>query len=230
MFSAGAGRVYRVAAGAALLLAVAAIWLIAAHQGLSADRLEAMLRARPLLAPAIFVLLHCFAAAAFVPCSPFTLVAGLLWGPGWGLLISVLAAWLSSCLTFATARYLLGGEWRTRLQDSPPGQALERVSKLGWRGVAFAQLNPVMPASTLGYLFGLSTLRLGTYAWAVLLFMLPLQVSLVALGGSLRGAWQADGAPLAALGLAVSAVLVYVVAKRVTRKLVAGETGDRQNG
>lgn len=225
-----AGRAYRFAAAAALLAAIAAIWVFAAYQGLSADWLEAALRARPLLAPAIFVILHCLAAAAFVPCSPFTLAAGLLWGPAWGVLVSVLAAFAASCFTFGIARYVLGPERRTRLERSAPGRALAQLSTLGWRGVAFAQLNPIIPASTLGYLFGLSPIPLRTYAWAALIFMLPLQVALVALGATLRGALLTDGTAFAALGLALAAGLLYACGKRIARRLIAGETADGQNG
>lgn len=230
MASDGTMRVYRVAASVLLLASLAALWLLAVQRGWSAQRLEDLLGLRPVLAPVIFVLLHCVAAAAFIPCSPFTIVAGVLWGPVWGLLISVLAAWLASCLTFLVGRYALGSEWRSRLARSSPGQALARLTVFGWRGVAFAQLNPVLPASTLGYLFGLSQLPLPTYAWSALVFMLPLQVALVGLGGSLRDIALADKTPVVVLVVAAVAMAVYFIARRMTRELIRKEEHHEHAG
>jgi len=65
---------------------------------------------RPLLdqysqaAPYLYILLHIAMAVLLLPCSIMTLLAGVLWGAGWGLAISVLAALLSSTATFLLAR------------------------------------------------------------------------------------------------------------------------------
>ena len=213
-----AGRGVRAGAAAALIAVIVGLWIAAARHGDWVSLLHELPRNWPLLAPAIFIALHCAAAAAFLPCSPFTFAAGFLWGPGLGLAISVIAALAASCCTFLIARFLSGAEWRDRTAASAAGRMLAGLANFGWKGVAIAQLNPVLPASALGYVFGLSPLKLRTYAGAAFIAMLPLQTLFVMAGASARGALFEESAVLAPISIAGFAGVLYLVARRITKR------------
>jgi uncharacterized membrane protein YdjX (TVP38/TMEM64 family) len=185
-------------------------WLVAGSGSFSLEALEDLLRAHPVVAPLLFVAAHIIAAVAFIPCSPFTLLAGFLWSQPYGLLLSIAAALSASCATFLLARYLWPAQLRPEFAGTPLQRLLALSSRHGWSLVAFAHLNPALPSSTLGYAFGLSAIPFRTYILSALLAMLPLQIALVMLGRAVRQVllsevWMAVGVSLAialaALGL-----------------------------
>ena len=161
------------------------------------------------LAPFVFILIHIGLAMCMLPCSPLTFAAGVLWGTAGGLAISILAALLSSFMTFWLARRFFRTRVHAFLRRRFPAvdRILDATERHGLKFVAAVQLNPALPASTFGYLFGLTNIGFPLYAGASLLFMLPLQLLLVAGGGSLGplflegryGALVAGGLVLVAL-------------------------------
>ena len=157
-----------------------------------------------LLSPVAFVISHILFAIVLIPCSPMAVIAGAIWGKWLGLLISVCAAFLSSCSTFWLSRRFLKGKIYQFLKKRYPKTDwfLEQTKKHGWKFVATVQLNPAAPASTLGYLFGLTGIEFSVYAFFLILFMMPLQILLVICGDSfpklMTGSvpWILAGVPL----------------------------------
>ena len=151
----------------------------------------------PIIAPSAFIGLHVLMAVLFVPCSPMTLMAGVLWGSLYGLCVSLFAALLSSGTTFLLSRKFLHRRIESLLKHKYP-QAYALLSKsanFDWQVMALAQINPLIPASTLGYAFGLSSIPFSRYLLLSGLFMFPLQVLYVLLGDSLTsltaiGQWK----------------------------------------
>jgi uncharacterized membrane protein YdjX (TVP38/TMEM64 family) len=199
----------RVGAAAVLLCLFLGAWVAVAYNGVSTEQMVELNRAHPLVAPVLFIVVHCIAAAVLLPCSVLTVAAGLMWGAWLGFAISVIAALSASSVTFLIARYLTGPATLDRMVESVPGRLLMKLGALGWKGVAFAQLNPVVPASALGYLFGLSPLPFRTYVWTALLFILPLQIIFVGIGASLRGPLFGEGAAYVPLLVALAAASLY---------------------
>lgn len=140
----------------------------------------------PVFAPVIYVLSHVVFAICLIPCSPMALIAGVLWGKWLGLGISICSAFLSSCTTFALARFFLKEKIRAFMSKRyrKTDWFLAQTQKHGWKFVAAVQLNPAAPGSSLGYLFGLTGVEFSVYAFFLLLFMLPLQLLLVFCGDS----------------------------------------------
>ena len=150
------------------------------------DCLTVFLVQHPLEAPLFFILMHLVFAVCLLPCSPMALIAGALWGTWTGLLISVAAAFLSSCMTFGLSRFFLKERIVRFLSKRYPHTDwfFEQTKKHGWKFVAFIYLNPTAPASTSGYLFGLTKIDFNVYALLILVFMLPLQILLVVFGSA----------------------------------------------
>lgn len=150
-------------------------------------QLQSYLAVHTLLAPFVFAFFHIVFAVCIIPCSPMALIAGALWGKWLGLGISIASAFLASCTTFALARLLFRKKIYSFLvkKYAKTDWFLEQTKKHGWKFVAFTQLNPAAPGSTLGYIFGLTEISFSVYAIFLLVFMLPLQVILVLCGDSM---------------------------------------------
>ncbi len=114
-------------------------------------------------APVIFLAVHIVASLLFVPRTLLAMVAGLLFGMGWGLCWAALGSVGGAVAGFLVARYLSSGpiDAASVARIRP---VLDKVERGGWRGVAFLRLIPVVPHSLGNYALGLTRLRLGPYA------------------------------------------------------------------
>jgi len=140
----------------------------------------------PLVAPILFICIHALMAALFIPCSPMTLMAGALWGQSHGIVISMIAAIVSSSTTFLLSRSFLRSKIERFLLRRYPKAALllSRTAAHDWKIIAVAQMNPMIPASTMGYIFGLCEIPFLRYVLLSGLFFLPLQIMFVFTGHS----------------------------------------------
>jgi uncharacterized membrane protein YdjX (TVP38/TMEM64 family) len=197
-------------------------WLLSFLQSLDEWRLVAWL---------VFIAVHVAFAVAFLPCSGLTALAGFAFG-GWaGLGVSTAAAILSSVATFLIARHMLVGRVRravlARRDRLPLADAAIRLADAAdWKGVLLLQLNPAVPASSSGYLFGLSRIGVGEYMLATLLAIAPMQVLLVAAGAVSRHTLHglaADALPLIAI-----AVLAGIVALLIAIRIVYIQIGRKR--
>lgn len=175
----------------------------------------------PLAAPIVFVAVHIFMAVFFLPCSPMTLMAGALWGGVYGLVISTVAAIASSATTFFLSRSFLHGKIERFLAHRYPkvGELLAQAAVHDWKIIALSQMNPLIPASTFGYVFGLSQITSKRYLSFSLIFMFPLQFLFVMTGYSVTSFFMSDGQRGVALTFITILAIFLLVSKRVYRKL-----------
>ena len=175
----------------------------------------------PLVAPIVFIGAHILMAVLFLPCSPMTLIAGALWGSLYGLIISILAAILSTATTFILSRSILHSRIEKFLINRYPKIAdlLAQVPIHDWKLIAVSQLNPLIPASTMGYAFGLSRITLARYLLLSGIFMLPLQVLFVVTGYSITQLFLSDGQWGITLALISLVIIVSLASKHIFRKI-----------
>ena len=183
--------------------------------------IQLILAQYPLEAPIVFIAIHTLMAVFFLPCSPMTLLAGVLWGGGYGLSISMLAALASSATTFLLSRSFLHGKIENFLVHRYPKvtELLAQAALHDWKIIAVSQLNPLVPASTLGYAFGLSPITLKRYILFSAIFMLPLQLLFVLTGYSVIGLFVSGGQWGVALALICLVALLLISRKRIYRKI-----------
>jgi uncharacterized membrane protein YdjX (TVP38/TMEM64 family) len=175
----------------------------------------------PLAAPIVFVILHILMAVFFLPCSPMTLMAGALWGGIYGLVISMVAAITSSATTFLLSHSFLRSKIERFLAHRFPKavELLAKVSAHDWKIIAVSQMNPLIPASTLGYVFGLSQVTLKRYIFFSTIFMLPLQLLFVMTGHSVTSLFTSDRHWTLALVLIILVVIFLLASKRIYKKI-----------
>ena len=172
----------------------------------------------PVAAPIAFIIGHTAAAMLLLPCSGFTVLAGLLWPLPFGLILSIIGTLTASSVTFFLGRRFRKSGWM-------PGRLRARLEPLhgvfrdkDWMWVLVATINPVVPSSALGYAFGLSPIPFRRYFWSTFVAMLPLQIAFVTFGGFARSLWsphESDLFPLAAI--AAGGMIAVVVAKLFAR-------------
>jgi len=184
------------------------LWLVLFVQlltnGAIKEHLFAFLKSHPFAAPLLFVLIQAVLAALALPCSPVTVLAGLLWGVWVGLAYSLASSLVASILTFLLGRYVFRRWLLARMQSGWRRKIILMIDRFGWKASAIAHANPVLPGSSLGYGFGASSISLAAFGFGALAGNLPLQVLMVTAGDLTRN--LAEGG--ASTGVLILIVLV----------------------
>ena len=132
-----------------------------------------------------FLFVHMLAGLVFVPRLIMGLAAGILFGPVWGSVLSLIGGTLSSFTGFVLVRFVNADS--VRLREAPAiGKWLERAETQGWRLVFIVRLIPVLPHSLVNYVFGLSRVSTRGYLLGSALGMVPTSVVYANLGASGR--------------------------------------------
>ncbi len=109
------------------------------------------------IAPVVFVAVYAVAVVAFLPATPLTLLAGLVFGAVWGTLWAWVGATLGATLAFLIGRYATRGLVESWREDNERVRKLdEGVEKHGWRILLITRLVPVFPFSLQNYVYGLT--------------------------------------------------------------------------
>ncbi|HEY0635492.1 MAG TPA: TVP38/TMEM64 family protein [Gammaproteobacteria bacterium] len=161
---------------------------------------------RPLLAwlngePLYFLLAYVIAQQLLISSTAFCVAGGLLFGPVYGSLLSLLGATLGAALSFLISRHLLAG-WLTPRLPAALLQVRDEVQREGWRAVAMIRLLPLLPYAPVNYTLGLTTLPLRQFLLPTSLLIAPRVAAYAYLGhsgrqaleGGLAVAWQLLGA------------------------------------
>ncbi len=167
--------------------------------------------------PLWFLAVHIAASLLFVPRTLLAIVAGSLFGIGWGIVLAALGSLAGAAVGFLVARYVNSG-----LIDldhgARVGPILERVAGGGWRSVALLRLIPFVPHSLANYGLGLTRLPFRAYALGSLVGQLPLTVAYVEFGAAgerllLSGVGWIEPTTIGVAALALS-LLIPCIARR----------------
>ena len=106
---------------------------------------------------AVFCAASVLGTLLLIPAWIFPLVAGAVFGIGWGLVAAMIAAVVSALAAFLLARYVLRAlieraARRNKLFKSVDGA----VKKDGWKVVALLRMSPVLPSGFKSYFLGLT--------------------------------------------------------------------------
>ncbi len=171
---------------------------------------------------------YAVSALLFVPGAALTLVAGGVFGLGWGMVVVSIASSVADGAAFLIGRYLARDAVERLARRYRRFQALDTaITQGGWRVVALLRLSPTVPYSASNYFYGLTGIRFLPYWITTWAFTLPGTFAYVYLGyvgaetlGTARRTrleWS-----VLVLGLAATvAVTVYlaVLARRSLRRL-----------
>ena len=184
------------------------VWRELPPKWLDSQWLETWIKGMGMLAPLAFILLRTIAIVlTAVPNAPLDVAGGVLFGPFWGTVYSLLGSEAGAVSCFLLAR-ALGRDAISRLLhrnvsfgDGYPQRQMGYV-------VMFARFEPVFSFALVSYGAGLTGISLGTFALSTLIGMTPGTILLNYYGKSFFTGvtlWQQI-----LLGLALVAVLLAI--------------------
>ena len=186
------------------------------------DRLHGLFLARPFFVGAVFFAVYVAVTGLSLPgAAVLTLVAGAIFGLGWGTVIVSFASTLGATLAFLLARYLARGAVRRRFEGS-----LERIDGGVRKDGAFylftLRLVPVFPFFIINLAMGLTSMRVLVFALVSQAGMLPGTLVYVNAGTQLGELESLAGILSPALWLSFVLLGVFpLVAKKVVDALRA---------
>ena len=172
---------------------------------------------------AVFCAASVLGTLLLIPAWIFPLVAGAVFGMGWGLVAAMIAAVVSALAAFLLARYVLRGFFERAARRNKLFKSVDAaVKKDGWKVVALLRMSPVLPSGFKSYFLGLTRVRLTDYLTASAAGMLPGILLKVYVGTAGRGALTEGGAlnwTIFAAGVAATVALTIIVGRKVRARL-----------
>ena len=124
----------------------------------------------PVGAVMLFILIYAISVIASVPSLPLNLAAGFFWGGLVGGVYSTLGVTIGGWVSFAVARWLIGQPFAETFDNKWARKVQREFDQGGWKFVAFARINPIIPTGPLNYLLGLTSLSNRGFLWASFVF------------------------------------------------------------
>lgn len=214
------GRWIALAASGLALLAMGVVLPLQDWSLRLEDALQAMDLATGL---AVFCALNVIGTLLLIPAWVFPLVAGAVFGFGWGLFASLAAAAVGALAAFVLSRTIARPWVERRRGFAAVKDAIERKP---WTTVALLRLSPVMPSGLKSYFFGATRLDWGTYLGASLAGMLPGILLKVYVGAAGRDALSHGGTAkwvLFAAGIAATLALAWLMRRVVGERHLLDE-------
>ncbi len=167
-----------------LLAAFVALALFVPHP--DAEQVRDWARAGGPWFPLMFFVAHALATVA-LPRLPFTLSAGLMFGPVTGIAVAISATTVSAALAFRLARAIGRDAIAARLTHPAVAAVDRRLARRGWLAVGSLRLIGPIPFPLVNSIAGVSSIRLVPYLIATAVGVVPGTIAVVVLGDALTG-------------------------------------------
>ncbi len=210
---------------AVLIAAIVAVRMTGAARYLDQETLRQLVAGYGMLAPLVYMLIYTVAPVLLLPGLPITIAGGILFGPFWGVVYTIISATMGACLAFLVSRYV-ARDWVERKLRSPRWRRLdEGVEKQGWKVVAFTRLIPLFPFNLLNYAFGLTKIGFWPYAAATFICMLPACIAYIVFSSSLLDLFRGKVSAAFVIGivLVILVSLIPFLYRRYRKKKGLGE-------
>ena len=193
----------------------AALLIVAAASGFSAERVRDWVDGFGVAAPLAFIVVSAALTCVLFPGPVLAGASGLLFGTALGFPVSLTAATLGACCAFLISRRV-GYEAVEQLAGPRVRRVREWIGRRGFVAVLYARIVPGMPYTVVNYAAGLTPLRLPVFAGATALGAAPRAFAYTALGGSF-GNWDSPETIAAACVLVAFAGLGLLLLRREVR-------------
>jgi len=179
--------------------------------------------------PAAFIVVYAVATVFLIPASALTVIAGLVFGIGFGSLWVTLGANVGASLAFLIGRYLARDRIEKKVEGNEKFQAIDKaVGEQGWKVVGLTRLSPVFPFGLQNYAYGLTRVKWTHYALASFFAMIPGTVMFVYIGTLGKVAAESDSTSTAKTILYVvgfiATVVVTVLVTKTAKKALEKQT------
>ena len=194
---------------------VAALLIVAAVTGFSAQGVRDRVDDFGAAAPLVFILISAALTCALFPGPVLAASSGVLFGTALGFPVSVTAATLGASCAFLISRHV--GLGAVEQLAGPRVQRIRAwIGRRGFVAVLYARIIPGMPFALVNYAAGLTRLRLPVFAAATAVGAAPRAFAYTALGGSF-GDWRSPETVIAAVVLVLMALVGLALLRREVR-------------
>jgi uncharacterized membrane protein YdjX (TVP38/TMEM64 family) len=194
---------------------LAALLIVAALSGFSAQRVHDWVDGFGLVAPLVFIAVSASLTCALFPGPVLAGASGLLFGTALGFPVALTAATLGASCAFLIARHV-GLSAVEQVAGPRVRRVRDWIARRGFVAVLYARIVPGMPFALINYTAGLTALRLPVFAGATALGAAPRAFAYTALGGSL-GNWRSPETIVAAVVLVLMALVGLALLRREVR-------------
>jgi uncharacterized membrane protein YdjX (TVP38/TMEM64 family) len=163
----------------------AAVAMALAADDLSIGALREVAASAGVLGPVAFAAVYALAATLLVPAAPFTVAAGVLFGPVLGVLTALIGATLGALGSFGLGR-VVGRGAVTELAGARLAGIDGFLARRGFAAVLVLRLVPLFPFNVINLVSGVTGVRVGAYASATAFGIIPGTVVYAALGGTIE--------------------------------------------
>ena len=136
-------------------------------------------------APIVYILIYSFRSLVFFPASLLTIISGMLFGPWFGLLYTLIGENISANISFVVGRYLLSDlEEYIHNKNQLFSRITNHIQGNGFLAVLFMRL-AYLPFDLVGYSSGIFKLHQKDFALGTLLGTIPGLMAYTFIGSSL---------------------------------------------
>jgi uncharacterized membrane protein YdjX (TVP38/TMEM64 family) len=157
----------------------------------------------------IFMVLYILVAVFMLPAFFFTILAGAAFGPVLGGILALVGATIGATAAFVVARYVARDTIVSKFENNPLFKKID--DGLKQNGVSFlilTRLVPIFPYNVQNYIYGLTPIKVVTFALVSFITMAPGAFIYAYMAGAiLRG----DSIPWLAAQLAIAGVILFLV-------------------
>lgn len=180
-----------------------------------------------------YIVVYALLELLAVPAIPLTMTAGVIFGVLPGTAVVSVSATLAATGAFLISRYVARERFASWANKNPKFAAIDKaIGQDGFRVVALLRLSPLLPLAASNYLYGLTSVDLGSYIAASWIGMLPGTFAYVGAGsyGSLLvSAGEGGGIEIwqVALGIGVTAFALWYIGRLAKDAIDLEEMEDK---
>lgn len=210
------------------IVLVSLVWDYYRTGSLSPAMIEQYRDIHPVGAVMLFILIYAISVIASLPSLPLNLAAGFFWGGIVGGVYSSVGVTLGGWVSFAAARWLIGQPLAKKFDRKWMIKVQNEFDHGGWKFVAFARINPIIPTGPLNYLLGLTSLSNKGFLWSTFVFLLPPSIAVAYIGDTLQTfTAQQSGVNVIVRGiLVVSAAVTFLVGIKFASRIFKKRTDE----
>ena len=140
----------------------------------------------PFISVLIFISIYALFVFSALPSLPLNLMAGFYWGTIQGGIYSVIAVTLGSWISFSISRSVFGQPLNSNFDNSWMNFFQKEFKNNGWKFIALARINPLIPTGPLNYFLGLTSVSNAKFIITTFLFLQPICIFISYIGFSIN--------------------------------------------
>ena len=140
----------------------------------------------PVFTIAIFIIIYALFVFASLPSLPLNLAAGFFWGTFWGGFYTLVGVTIGSLASFNVSRKLIGQPLALPFNNNWVTLFQKEFDKNGWKFIALARINPMVPTGPFNYFMGLTSISTTKFIISTFFFLLPICMFISYIGNSIQ--------------------------------------------